>query len=284
MNPADIFSLIGVQVLHAFGWVMGSSSHYVTAVFQSFVVGTGNPDRPGTAFITSPTIQRFEPVCQVAADAGLVAALTWGSYRAMWTSSVRSRETARYILPRVVLAVVLINFSGTLFQAAVEVNNALCRTVTQNGIAFDWASGLAPGDLGGTPLNLLVTAALMVGYLLLAFAYVVRYALLVVLAITAPLAALLFVLPDTHRYAKEWGHLLVPTLFMQPLQLLVLGLGFSLNATASGLPGHVFALASLFLAFKVPGALSAASSTGTHATSEGKRWAKHLVHAAVKAF
>lgn len=272
-----------IAPVHWLPWALRGTSQYVTDIFHSFVISTGNPDQAGASFISSPTIARFEPFCQGVADAGLATAFMWGSFRAMWTSSVRPHYTARIVLPRVVLAVILINFSGILFQAGVEFNNVLCNAITERGVSFDWASGLAPGDPTGAPLSLIVTVVLAGGYLLLAFVYVVRYALLVVLAITAPIAALLFVLPDTQKYARQWGHLLVPTLLMQPVQLLILGIGFSLNATATGLPGHVFALAALFLTFKVPGALHAASSASSHAASDGKRWAKHAVHAATKA-
>ncbi|MGH7777237.1 MAG: hypothetical protein ACREPI_08685 [Candidatus Dormibacterales bacterium] len=290
MSPADALSslhslaaelgaiIAAFEPSHLLDWLTGSTSDYVSAVFHAFVLGTGNAERPGAAFVTAPTIRRFEPVCQGAADVGLVAAFAWGCYRAMWSSSAGSAAAARHMLPRAVLAVVLINFSQTLLQAAVEVNNALCQSVPWSGAGLDAVPRVSTGA-GAAPIELLVGAALATGYAVLAFAYVVRYALLVVLAIAAPLAGLFFVLPDTHRYARQWAHLFVPALFMQPLQLLILGIGFSLNETASGLPGRLFALASLFLVFKVPAALSAAARLGTHAGA-GRGWAGHLAGAA----
>src|SRR5207302_698591 len=45
--------------------------------------------------------------------------------------------------------------------------------------------------------EIVTTAALAGGYGVLAIAYLMRYAILIVLAITAPVAALLFMLPET---------------------------------------------------------------------------------------
>ena len=129
-------------------------------------------------------------------------------------------------------------------------------------------------------MRTIVMAALVAGSGVLAVAYALRYSLLSVLAITAPLAALLFVLPDTHHYAKKWGSLFVSTLLMQPLQLLILQVGLQLDlGTASWNPGrHLFALATLLLAFKVPGALHATSSVGTHAMTTVKHYAHMVTH------
>jgi hypothetical protein len=181
------------------------------------------------------------------------------------------------------LAVILINFAVPLFQAAVEVNNALCNTVLLSGLPLSADTFTLDLNFGvGPALAILTTAALFCGYLVLAFVYVIRYALLVVLAITAPLAALLFVLPETHHHARTWGGLFVTTLLMQPLQLLILQVGFHLETEARWPIRHGFALAALFLAFKVPGALHASSSAGRHASSTVKRHVHQLTHAALK--
>ena len=128
--------------------------------------------------------------------------------------------------------------------------------------------------------DIVLFAVLFAGYAVLAIAYALRYSLLIVLAITAPLAALLFVLPDTHHYARKWGSLFVTTLLMQPLQLLILQVGLQLDlGTAAWNPGrHLFALATLLLAFKVPGALHATSTVGTHAISTVKHYAHLVTH------
>ena len=250
---------------------------------RAFALTTGDAQHP---FTESHTIRTVEPMVRAVANLGLVAVVGFGSFRIMWAHGSRTIYSVRILLPRLMLAVILINFAIPLFQAAVDVNNALANTVLAAGLplsadTFRFDLSL---DFGSGPgLTLVTTAALFLGYVVLAFVYVVRYALLVVLAITAPLAGLLFVLPDTHHYAKSWSGLFVPTLLMQPLQLLILSIGFHLDGETTWPIRHAFALAALFLAFKVPGALHTSASAGRHASSTLKRHAHHAVHAALKA-
>lgn len=240
-------------------------------------------------FTQAAAIQRYEPLTRTVADLGLVAVATWSSYRLMWSQAVRSHYSVHLILPRLLLAAVLINFATPLVQLAVDVNNALCDLVLKaqgHAVFKDALYALLKDpvkDLASGPgLTLLTTILILGGYLVLGLAYFVRYALLVVLAVTAPLAALAFVLPETHRYAREWGSLFVSTLFMQPMQLLILAIAFALDAEGSLPISHLYALAALWIAFKVPGALHAASSMGTHATTSAKTHFEHLVKAAAR--
>jgi len=240
-------------------------------------------------FTDAGAIQRYEPLTRAVADLGLVAVASWASYRLMWSQAVRSRYSVHLILPRLLLAAVLINFAIPLVQVAVDVNNTLCDVVLKaqgHAVFKDAIYALLKDpmkDLASGPgLTLLTTILILGGYLLLGLAYFVRYALLVVLTVTAPLAALAFVLPETHRYAREWGSLFVSTLFMQPMQLLILAIAFALDAEGSLPISHLYALAALWITFKVPGALHAASSMGTHATTSAKTHFDHLIKAAAK--
>lgn len=237
------------------------------------VLGNGRP------FTQASAISRFQPVAVAVADAALVAVVVWGGYHLMFAHGVRSLYTVRILLPRLLLAFGLANFSQPILQGAVDVNNALDSVVLGMGSGFDPATLLNGGrDLGSGPaLSIIVTTALFCGYGVLGIAYTVRYSLLIVLAILAPLAALLSVLPDTHHYARKWGALFVSTLLMQPLQLLILQVGLQLEVATSPVNPlrHIFALATLLIAFKVPGALHTTSTTGTHALATVKHYA-HL--------
>ncbi len=227
--------------------------------FRSFVLSTGDDAHP---FTRITPISRFEPLTRTAANAGLAATVLWGSYRIMWARSARSLYSVRALLPRLLLGVILVNFSLPLVQAAVDGSNVLSRTVVEFGIQVNWQTvfaDMSKDAYSGPALTVVTTAALFGGYLVLAFAYIVRYALLVILAITAPLAGLLFVLPDTHHYAREWMSLFVSALLMQPLQLLILSIGFSLEAAGNWPTRHLVALAALYIVFKVPGALHSSS-------------------------
>jgi hypothetical protein len=199
-------------------------------------------------------------VVQIVADSALVLVAVWASYRIMWGHGVRSQYTARIVLPRLFLGVILINFSLPMFQAMVAASNSLCSAVQSLGTLNDptsWWAGFAAAP-NAAAWQVVTTAALAAGYDVLAITYLVRYAILIVLAITAPLAGLLFTLPETHHWARVWASHFVTNLLMQPAQLFVLSIGFALENTGRTPVHHLFALASLLIVFKVPGAIGGA--------------------------
>jgi len=111
----------------------------------------------------------------------------------------------------------------------------------------------------------------------------VRYAILIVLAITAPIAGLLFALPETHHMSKMWASHFMTNLFMQPIQLFVLSVGFALEKDGATPVHHLFALASLLIVFKVPGALGGAEKAAHKLQSSMESAFHHIEHALVKA-
>jgi hypothetical protein len=202
--------------------------------------------------------------------------LVWAFIGVMWQQSAYGHYRLRMLLPRLLLASMLINFGLPLMQGAIDLNRGLSKTIVQNSpftvgaLAADLKADFANPLLNG-PLAIAVALAILAGFLLLLLVYTLRFALLTVLVITAPLAALLFVLHETSEHARQWSALFVTSLFMQPLQLLILGIGWSLDAQDLGLGPlrHVFALACLVLCFRVPGVLHASSLVGRKALSIG---------------
>src|SRR5436305_3334820 len=165
---------------------------------------------------------------QAVADAALVLAVMWASYRIMWGHGVRSQFTARVLVPRIFMGAILVNFAMRMFQAAVAVSNPLSGAVYAFGSIPDlngWLHRLSVNPQDGL-WEVFTTGVLVVGYDVLAVAYLIRYTILVFLAISAPLAGVLFVVPDTAHLAKLWRKLFITNLFMQPLQLFVLSVGF----------------------------------------------------------
>ncbi len=116
---------------------------------------------------------------------------------------------------------------------------------------------------------------------ILVLTYVIRTALLNVLIVTAPLAALLSVVPDTRSHARSWLRLFVGTVFMQAVQLIIMRVAVTTEFDSNGgVITTVYALATLWLLLKVPGAMS----TGTHLESKAhtmlhtlERSAKHAL-------
>lgn len=265
-------------------WFVAHNVEIVFDALRTFIFRTSNPTTPNAPFTTVGPIQTFAPLVQVAADSALTAILTWAAFRMLWgQTTLRSQLVLRLLLPRLLLATLLINFAVPFVQLAIDFGNALSDGVmlaTRAQILADVGEFSGDGWFAG--LQGVTLIVLFASYGVLAFAYVVRYALLVVLTILAPVAALLFVLPETQRYGREWVSLFVTTLLMQPLQLLILAVGLQLEMTGDTIWRHGFALASLWLCYKVPGALHSASTIGTHASGMAKRRVMHLVHAAAR--
>ncbi len=208
-------------------------------------------------FTANATIQAFEPKVQIVANAALALMAVWASYRIMWGHSLRSLYTARILLPRLFMSVVLVNFALPLMQALIDASNVMSRAVYAFGTIpdmHDWWNAIGLESIADMP-QIFTTGALVAGYEVLAVVYVIRYTILVVLAITAPLAGLLFTLPETHHMAKQWGSLFMTNLLMQPAQLFVLAIGFAIEKNGATPVHHLFALATLLVLFKVPGAM-----------------------------
>ncbi|HET7420405.1 MAG TPA: hypothetical protein VFL27_08490 [Candidatus Dormibacteraeota bacterium] len=236
-------------------------------------------------FIQNAAIQRFEPVLQIVANAALVVVAMWAAYRIMWGHGLFTQYTARIMLPRLVLAVVLINFALPLFQMGVDAANTVSGTMVGFNTYDDLTSFKTEFEHNpnvGT-WELVTTMGLAGGYGVLAIAYLLRFAVLVLLAITAPVAALLFMLPETHAISKTWMSHFTTNLVMQPAQLFVLSVGFALERYGISPMHHLFALATLLIAFKVPGAFGASEKVAhklQHTMSEGF---KHLGHTLARA-
>ena len=257
----------------------------VVQALRAFILRTGNPSVPNAPFTTVGPIRSITPLVQVAANSALTAVLTYAGFRMMWgRTTTRSQYVLRVMLPRLLLAAMLINFAVPLVQAAIDASNALSDSVmlaTNQQVLADAREFVTSTSMTG--LQGVALIVLFAAYVVLAFAYVVRFALLVILTILAPAAALLFVLPETHRYAREWSSLFVSALLMQPLQLLILAIGFALDGDSILPIRHLFALAAVWMTFKVPGALRSSSLAGSKAAGFARRHITHAVRAVLKA-
>jgi len=253
-------------------------------VWFKFILSTTDLETGGD-FVNAAAIQRFEPKVQLVADAALVLIALWASYRIMWGHGLFTQYTARILLPRLFMAVVLINFALPMFQMGVGAANAMSQAVQSFSTHDDLstlAAGIAHNANEGT-WEVITTGALAAGYGALAISYLVRYGVLIVLAITAPLAALLFMLPETTHLSKMWMSHFATNLFMQPAQLFVLSIGFALEHDGVSPVHHLFALASLLVVFKVPGAMGGTEKAAHKLESIVHTSFVHIGHALAKA-
>jgi hypothetical protein len=118
----------------------------------------------------------------------------------------------------------------------------------------------------------------VVAVVILVLSYVIRTAMLDILVVLAPLAALCSVLPDTRRYASTWLRLFMVAVFMQAVQLIILRVATAVGFGAgSGIAESLFALAILWIVIKVPGTLHAAThiETGGHTAVRHVRRSMH---------
>jgi len=264
--------------------LLDNSAGLLLKVWYGFILTTTDFET-GADFIRNVTIQRFEPKVQIMCNVALALVTLWAAYRIMWDHGLRSQDTARTLLPRLMMGVVLINFALPLFQMAVDGSNALSQSA-QTFVRLDDLSTFAANfrhDPNAGALEIITTAALAVAYDVLAITYLIRYAALVILAITAPLAGLLFMLPETHHLSKMWVAHFSTNLLMQPFQLFVLAIGFGLERNGVTPVHHLFALAALLIALKVPGALGGAEKAAHKLQSSVEGAFHHIEHALAKA-
>jgi hypothetical protein len=261
-------------------------------VLDRFLFRTVDPTVAGNRPVTAnPNLANLNLGLALAVDAmiGLVILLT--SLRSIFERSMRSRYDLKAVLPRVLLAVVLAHGSLLFMQMAIDLNNALGSVALSlggplNGDTLPWSPSLAPETIarlisGQDLFQALLVVALVVAMAILVLAYVIRTALLNILVVTAPLAALLTVMPDTRSHARTWLRLFLGTVFVQAVQLIILRVAVTTEFDSNGgLITTVYALATLWLLLKVPGAMN----TSTHLESKAhtmlhaiERSAKHAL-------
>src|SRR5437667_2933401 len=183
-------------------------------------------------------------------------------------------------------AVVMAHFALLFGQMAIDLNNALVHAAWTQPLPggpprLPWMDAMTNGF--GMPLfQIAVRLAIVIMLVIVAFTYVVRFALLAVLLAVAPLAAICMILPETKRYAQSWLRLFLLTVFMQFGQVLVLRFA-SLFADQVGVRPleALYGVAVLYLMIKIPGLMNASSHLETKAQHLAEGLAKRAVQGAM---
>ena len=240
-------------------------------VLDRFLFRTVDPTASGVRAITAnPNLANLNLGLTLAVDVLIGGVILFTSLRSIFERSMRSKYDLKVVLPRVLLAVVLAHSSLLFMQMAVDLNNALGSVALSlggplSGDNLPWSASLAPQTIAGLTtgqdlFQALMALALIVAMAILVLAYVIRTALLNVLIVTAPLAALLSVVPDTRTHARAWLRLFLGTVFLQAVQLIVLRVAVTTEFdTSGGIISSIYALATLWLLLKVPGAMNTSS-------------------------
>jgi len=156
------------------------------------------------------------------------------------------------MLPRLVIAAILVNISYFICQIAVDLSNilgyslkdlfaGLAATATgtpqttvssfANGTGFAGVAGGILGFAGGIAIAYALLAALipvvlaaLVALVMILFVLVARQALIILLVVISPLAFVAYLLPNTEQWFKKWQKTFTAMLMLFPIIALVFGM------------------------------------------------------------
>jgi hypothetical protein len=161
------------------------------------------------------------------ADAFLVLFLLVGAAIVTGHETLQTRTALKDVLPRFVVAAVMVNASLSLAGLAISGADALSGALLGQGVGPAQAAvvlrQLVLGSLasGGIFLVLLGGVVAVLAVVLLA-TYVVRLALVILLVVAAPILLVCHALPQTEGLARLWWRAFAGTLAVQVAQSLVL--------------------------------------------------------------
>jgi hypothetical protein len=258
-------------------WLRDVVNHIVAGFLGGLISGIGGaittfPNdidfllrTPEALSYRNDTVMQFAAASQLLANGLLVVITLVGGFNVLLRPYLGSSyASALEVLPRLLLGAILINTARWWTQLAIDVNNAFAG-VFGAGPPPNFADALARSML---PTELLIGLIYVIMGLLLVLQQLMRLALVDVLLILAPLAALCWILPQTQGWGKLWGTLFVGTVFAQAVQVLALRLGFNLAtgmppATGAGLIHPLLGIAVLAVVLKIPGLMRGGGGGGT---------------------
>nr|AQQ74582.1 hypothetical protein [uncultured bacterium] len=252
-----VLTTIGKAMLEAMrgfiDWAMGfgdSSLNFVTRT-------------PAEGTYESTTVRSLWDFSRALVNAGLAVILMWGGFNVMVKEQTRSPyHEVMELLPRVILAALAANLTLEFVRFLIDANNAFSAAVGDVSLpGYDEAT---PNQEG---IALIFTAlAYGIVAILLVFQMLMRLALIDMLIVLAPIATLLWVLPQTQGFARWWVDLLPITVFQQAIQMMVLKLGSALmleltpGSLSNALLTLMLGIAVCWLTLKVPSLLRSRNS------------------------
>lgn len=185
------------------------------------------------------------------------------------TSTGINNYGVKKMLPRLIIAAILVNLSLFICQIAVDISNilghnlkAIFETLTQNAVSYNPEDPEGTEFIAGGVKIGVVIAAVLAGGLGLAFAFsgpvllavilallmtililVARIAFIIILIIISPLAFVAFLLPNTEQWFKKWYKMFFALLMVFPIISLTFGastlVANLINAVAADSEGGV---------------------------------------------
>jgi len=209
------------------------------------------------------------------------------------------------LLPRIIVAAILVNISYFVCQIAIDLSNIIGKSLSEiflgipmpdrpKGTVGFWSGGSWANTAGTilagagllsalwTSLSALIPVLVMAVFALVMvlFILVARQALIVLLVVISPLAFVAFLMPNTQQWYKKWQKALVSLLILYPLVALIYGVsGFAseiLAGVMSGTIGQIAAASVTVLPlFVIPSllkkSLDAVGGIGTSLNSFGAK-------------
>jgi TrbL/VirB6 plasmid conjugal transfer protein len=284
-DPLGAFLQLLTGVL---GHVVGTGIADINSELSRYLFSTVDPTVAGSRPLTgNPTVAHLNFGMAMAADVLVAAVLLYASLRSLFERTMRARYTLKVVIPRSLAAIALVHGSVFLVQMAIDLNNAIGHVAMSLGDpltvnTLPWSGPTNPVAVQAIQASqdlfrAVFALALVIALVILVLSYVIRTALIDVLIVVAPLAALCMVLPETRGYAHLWLRLFTVTVFMQAVQLIALRVATATGFGAgSGIAASLYALATLWIVLKVPGALHAASHVESRAATAGHHLERSL--------
>jgi hypothetical protein len=164
--------------------------------------------------------------------------------------------TIKKVIPRLVAAAILVQFSFILSALFVDIGNVLGQgisslvhvvitahssapaganpTLYALGAAFDTVALIGAVAVIGVPTILVAALAGLISVIGVVFTLVARQLIITILVVVSPLAFAAFVLPNTDRYFSMWMKLFIRVALMYPLIMLLLSAAAIGENTVSG--------------------------------------------------
>ena len=264
-------------------WLQQTIQHIVSDFLSGLAQDAGNAivgfindvnfltHTPENLSYNDDLVKQFATATQVLANGLLAVVVVISGYNIMLRPYMGSSYAgALEFLPRLLLGGILINTAAWWCRLAIDANNAACGVFG----APDFGEVLSAVARGvAVPIvGLVMNLILVVMAILLTIQQLMRLALVDVLFILAPLAALLWILPQSQAWGRLWGRLFVGTVFAQAIQVLTLHLGFNLATglpplSAAGLLQPLLGIAVLALALKIPSLMGGGAAGGNVVSS-----------------
>lgn len=268
-NPFDWFSNLDPRkwagdILNAILTTIGQALLEAIRGFVDWALGFGDSSlnfvtrTPAEGSYGSPTVRAMWDFSRALVNVLLAVIVMWGGFNIMVKEHTRSPyHEVMELLPRLILGALAANLTLEFARFLIDANNALSAAVGQVSL---------PGYDAATPTQegvALIFTALAYGVvaILLVLQMLMRLALIDLLIVLAPVAALLWVLPQTQGWARWWANLFPIVVFQQAIQMMVLRLGSALmveltpGSLSNALLTLLLGIAVCWLTLKVPALL-----------------------------